>query len=69
MAGVSLPSRDSPGEVRGAVEKPLLLLWSENHVLAITDHSDQRLVLAVGFIRLEFAGALRRARHSLISSR
>jgi hypothetical protein len=39
-------------EVRGAAEKPLLHLWSENHnltrrVLAITDHSDQRLALAV----------------------
>ena len=39
-------------EVRGASEKPLLHLWSENHnltrrVLAITDHSDQRLALAV----------------------
>jgi len=57
-------------EVRGAVEKPLLHLWSENYnltrrVLAITDHSEQRLVLAVErfgrakpdrleFIRLEF---------------
>jgi hypothetical protein len=57
-------------EVRGAAEKPLLHLWSENHnltrrVLAITDHSDQRLALAVErfgrakpdrleFIRLEF---------------
>jgi len=57
-------------EVRGASEKPLLHLWSENHnltrrVLAITDHSDQRLALAVErfgrarpdrleFIRLEF---------------
>ena len=39
-------------EVRGNSEKPLLHLWSENHnltrrVLAITDHSEQRLVLAV----------------------
>jgi len=38
-------------EVRGNSEKPLLL-WSENHnltrrVLAITDHSEQRLALAV----------------------
>jgi hypothetical protein len=57
-------------EVRGAAEKPLLHLWSENHnltrrVLAITDHSDDRLTLAVErfgrskpdrleFIRLEF---------------
>lgn len=57
-------------EVRGATAKPLLHLWSENYnltrrVLAITDHSDQRLSLAVErfgrskpdrleFIRLEF---------------
>src|SRR5580704_17929698 len=39
-------------EVRGASEKPLLHLWSENHnltrrVLAITDHSEHRLALAV----------------------
>jgi hypothetical protein len=39
-------------EVRGASAKPLLHLWSEQHnltrrVLAITDHSDQRLALAV----------------------
>jgi hypothetical protein len=39
-------------EVRGASGKPLLHLWSEQHnltrrVLAITDHSDQRLALAV----------------------
>src|SRR5579863_9966526 len=39
-------------EVRGNSEKPLLHLWSENHnltrrVLAITDHSEQRLALAV----------------------
>jgi hypothetical protein len=39
-------------EVRGNAEKPLLHLWSENHnltrrVLAITDHSEQRLALAV----------------------
>ncbi len=39
-------------EVRGAAEKPLLHLWSENYnltrrVLAITDHSEQRLALAV----------------------
>jgi hypothetical protein len=62
-------------EVRGASEKPLLHLWSENHnltrrVLAITDHSDQRLALAVErfgrakpdrleFIRLEFERAQR----------
>lgn len=57
-------------EVRGQAEKPLLHLWSENHnltrrVLAITDHSEQRLALAVEcfgrskpdrleFLRLEF---------------
>ena len=57
-------------EVRGNSEKPLLHLWSENHnltrrVLAITDHSEQRLVLAVEcfgrikpdrleFLRIEF---------------
>lgn len=39
-------------EVRGNSEKPLLHLWSENHnltrrVLAITDHSELRLALAV----------------------
>ncbi len=39
-------------EVRGGGEKPLLHLWSERfnltrRVLAITDHSEQRLVLAV----------------------
>jgi hypothetical protein len=39
-------------EVRGNGDKPLLHLWSENHnltrrVLAITDHSEQRLALAV----------------------
>jgi hypothetical protein len=62
-------------EVRGASGKPLLHLWSENYnltrrVLAITDHSDQRLALAVErfgrpkpdrleFIRLEFERAQR----------
>jgi len=39
-------------EVRGNSEKPLLHMWSENHnltrrVLAIIDHSEQRLALAV----------------------
>ena len=39
-------------EVRGAAQKPLLHLWSEQYnftrrVLAITDQSDQRLALAV----------------------
>lgn len=57
-------------EVRGNGDKPLLHLWSENHnltrrVLAITDHSEQRLALAVEcfgrskpdrleFLRIEF---------------
>ncbi|MGH9677406.1 MAG: hypothetical protein ACRD36_09925, partial [Candidatus Acidiferrum sp.] len=57
-------------EIRGAAEKPLLHLWSENYnltrrVLAIADHSERRLALAVErfgrakpdrleFIRLEF---------------
>jgi hypothetical protein len=57
-------------EVRGNGEKPLLHLWSENHnltrrVLAITDHSETRLALAVEcfgrakpdrleFLRIEF---------------
>ena len=57
-------------EVRGSSDKPLLHLWSENHnltrrVLAITDHSEQRLALAVEcfgrakpdrleFLRIEF---------------
>ena len=39
-------------EVRGAADKPLLHLWSDQHnvtrrVLAITDNSEQRLALAV----------------------
>src|SRR2546430_17659080 len=39
-------------EVRGAAEKPLLHLWSAEYnvtrrILAITDHSEQRLILAV----------------------
>jgi len=39
-------------ELRGAPAKPLLRLWSEQHnltrrVLAIADHSDERLALAV----------------------
>jgi hypothetical protein len=52
-------------EVRGADDKPLLHIWSEQYnltrrVIAITDHSDARLVLAVerfgrsGPDRLEF---------------
>jgi len=39
-------------EVRGSDDKPLLHIWSEQYnltrrVIAITDHSDARLVLAV----------------------
>ena len=57
-------------EVRGSSEKPLLHLWSEQlnltrRVLAITDHSAERLALAVErfgrtkpdrleFVRIEF---------------
>jgi hypothetical protein len=62
-------------EVRGAGEKPLLHLWSEQcnltrRVLAITDHSDERLTLAVErfghakpnrleFLRLDFEPSAR----------
>ena len=62
-------------EVRGAAEKPLLHLWSEQcnltrRVLAITDHSEQRLALAVErfgrakpdrleFVRMEFERSAR----------
>ena len=62
-------------EIRGAAEKPLLLLWSGSYnltrrVLAITDQSEQRLALDVErfgrakpdrleFIRLEFGRAQR----------
>ena len=62
-------------EIRGAAEKPLLHLWSANYnltrrVLAVIDHSDQRLALAVErfgrskpdrleFVRLEFERTLR----------
>jgi hypothetical protein len=62
-------------EIRGAAEKPLLDLWSENYnltrrVLASTDHSEQRLALGLArfgrakpdrleFIRLEFERAQR----------
>jgi hypothetical protein len=62
-------------EVRGAAEKPLLHLWSAEYnltrrVLAITDHSDQRLILAVErfgkskpdrleFVRMNFDRSLR----------
>jgi hypothetical protein len=46
------PFSDMSWEVRGAGEKPLLHLWSERfnltrRVLAITDHSEERLALAV----------------------
>ena len=66
-------------EVRGSGEKPLLHLWSEQfnltrRVLAITDHSEQRLALAVErfgrtkpdrleFIRREFARGARELSH------
>jgi len=69
------PSNGLSWEVRGAAEKPLLHLWSEQcnltrRVLAITDHSEQRLVLAVErfgrakpdrleFIRVEFEPSAR----------
>jgi hypothetical protein len=62
-------------EVRGANEKPLLHIWSEQYnltrrVLAITDHSEQRLALAVErfgrsapdrleFLRVEFLRSAR----------
>src|SRR6516164_9381830 len=62
-------------EVRGAGEKRLLHIWSEQcnltrRVLAITDHSDERLALAVErfgrakpdrleFIRIEFERSTR----------
>jgi hypothetical protein len=64
-------------EVRGRGEKPLLHLWSgecnlTRRVLAITDHSEQRLALAVErfgkprpdrleFVRVEFERPLRQA--------
>jgi hypothetical protein len=62
-------------EVRGAAEKPLLHLWSAEYnltrrVLAITDYSEQRLILAVErfgrskpdrleFVRVNFERSLR----------
>jgi hypothetical protein len=62
-------------EVRGSDDKPLLHIWSEQHnltrrVIAITDHSDARLVLAVErfgrsrpdrleFVRIEFERSAR----------
>ena len=64
-------------EVRGSGEKPLLHLWSEDYnmtrrVLAITDHSEERLALAVErfgrskpdrleFVRVEFGPSEREA--------
>src|SRR5271170_1767684 len=73
--GRTAPLEGLSWEVRGSGEKPLLHLWSENYnltrrVLAITDHSEQRLALAVErfgrakpdrleFIRLEFERAQR----------
>jgi hypothetical protein len=68
--GCVAPFSGMSWEVRGEGEKPLLHLWSEQlnltrRVLAITDHSEQRLALAVErfgrakpdrleFIRLEY---------------
>jgi hypothetical protein len=62
-------------EIRGTSERPLLHFWSEDHnltrrVLAITDHSEKRLALAVErfgftkparleFLRLEYERAAR----------
>ena len=70
-----IPFSSVSWEIRGAAEKPLLHLWSENYnvtrrVLAITHHSDQRLALAVErfgrtkperleFIRVEFERSAR----------
>jgi hypothetical protein len=50
--GCVAPFSGMSWEVRGSGEKPLLHLWSEQfnltrRVLAITDHSEQRLALAV----------------------
>jgi len=50
--GRAAPFSGMSWEVRGSGEKPLLHLWSEHfnltrRVLAITDHSEQRLALAV----------------------
>jgi hypothetical protein len=62
-------------EVRGSEDKPLLHIWSEQYnltrrVIAITDHSDARLVLAVErfgrsrpdrleFVRIDFERSAR----------
>jgi hypothetical protein len=72
-------------EVRGAPQKPLLHLWSEQHnstrrVLAITGHSEQRLSLEVErfgrarpdrleFVRLEFARPTREASRQEVCAR
>ena len=69
-SGRSIPFQGLSWEVRGAPEKPLLHLWSEQYnltrrVLAITDRSEARLALAVErfgrgkpdrleFVRLDF---------------
>jgi hypothetical protein len=69
-SGRAVPFSTLSWEIRGAAEKPLLHLWSENYnvtrrVLAITDQSDQHLALAVEcfgrkkperleFVRVEF---------------
>src|SRR5271170_361794 len=50
--GRTAPLEGLSWEVRGSGEKPLLHIWSEcynltRRVLAITDHSEQRLALAV----------------------
>src|SRR5260370_37032112 len=50
--GCVAPCAGMSWEVRGEDEKPLLHLWSEQfnltrRVLAITDHSERRLALAV----------------------
>jgi hypothetical protein len=74
-SGRAVPFAGLSWEIRGAAERPLLHLWSENYnvtrrVLAITDESDQRLALAVEsfgrkkperleFVRVEFARSAR----------
>ena len=73
--GAAAPFTGMSWEVRGDSEKPLLHLWSEQfnltrRVLAITDHSEERLALAVErfgrakpdrleFIRREFERSAR----------
>ena len=72
-------------EVRGTAEKPLIHLWSEHHnltrrVVAIVDHSEHRLALAVErfgrarhdrleFIRLEFDRSARDLSRELFCQR